>query len=204
MTNLVQEFGEKMRARYAAQQADANEPRRRRDLTPAELRGLEAQALAAHAQAQEQALKAMVPREHHMSGSEGPSYDRHFVRGLGDVLAEQKRQCGNPLQALAMTAAYCERQGWITSEQRATLDLRAPVVAEVEQARDAERQARDDWEAEYNRIMDKVKAAAIKAGKQPGGAVADALGIWNSNRFHKHADDDLGRWRNALSGAGLL
>ena len=120
-----------MRRRYAAARG---EPEPEPEPEPKSIAELEARAEAEHAAALEARLLSMTAA-HKLSGAAGPPWEPRFETGVAEMLAQQKRQCGNALQAIGLTVAYCVRRGWLTEEQAATLNCHIAMPEELRQAR---------------------------------------------------------------------
>lgn len=188
-------FNQAMRRRYAAARG---EPEPEPEPEPKSIAELEARAEAEHAAALEARLLSMTAA-HKLSGAAGPPWEPRFETGVAEMLAQQKRQCGNALQAIGVTVAYCVRQGWLTEEQAATLNCHIAMPEELRQARARDYENRRAWETEFNRVL-----AAVR--KRGGAAEAQtALALWNRNGQNRSYDaESLARWISELRAAKLL
>ncbi|MFA5266036.1 MAG: hypothetical protein WC378_19615 [Opitutaceae bacterium] len=203
IVDAIEGFNTAMRRRaeaeHAAREAARNPKPKEAPVDPAEL---ERRALARHVQEQEAKLRALVPKTWHMTGARGTRSDPLWIKGLDDLLSEQKQICHNDLQAVAIVANVALQQKWITREQWHTLDLKPPVCPEAEAARVQAAQEAQGWEAEWERIVGAVRAKGDKVGNRQ--APLDALGLWNRAGRLKYDDDSLTKWRADLAAAGLL
>jgi len=176
-------------------------------LTPEQLRALELQSYAAHCHQVEAALLAMVPPEHRLSGGQGPESARVFVKGAADLLKDQKRRAATWQQALAISAQLFVKRGWISEAQRAGLSLTPPEVPEVVAQRQADQDARDQLQAEFDATLAAVVARARSSSSDdkitPGSAHAQALALWNRAAKPK-TEKAIKSWKAAVKSAGLL
>ena len=94
IASVLKDYTESMAKRYSAEnrrRARVDEPAPGAPVDPV---ALGERAMFAHCQDQESRLRAMVPKTYHLSGSHGPRCDPQWIKGLNDLLTEQKRACG--------------------------------------------------------------------------------------------------------------
>lgn len=193
-------FNQAMRRRYAAARG---EPEPEPEPEPKSIAELEARAEAEHAAALEARLLSMTAA-HKLSGAAGPPWEPRFETGVAEMLAQQKRQCGNALQAIGLTVAYCVRQGWLTEEQAATLNCHIAMPEELRQARAREYENRRNWETQFSSVLDAVRKNA-RNGTAGAAAVQTALAMWNHNAQNRRYDpESFARWQSELRAAKLL
>lgn len=167
-------------------------------LSESEMRRLQKDAERALVEREEKRLSEMVGRDWHSVTSGAVYGERSFKKGVGEVLQEQQRGCGDRLRGLGLTVSWCVRHGVLTSEQASTFDLSRPVPEAVSEQREADAERERAWEREFQEVLTSLGARAEKAGVSPYVARQRALELWNRGPSHRKYDAaSLSSWRGA-------
>ena len=166
-------------------------------LSESEMRRLQKQAERELVEREEKRLAEMVgSRWHSASSGAVRGGEGTYRKGVGAVLQEQQRGCGDRLQGLGLTIRYAVRVGALTAEQASTFDLTRPVPEAVQEQREADAEREREWEREFKQVQTSLSARAEKAGVSPYLAGQHALELWNREPSHRKYDaQSLSSWR---------